>query len=223
MTTTDRTDHQHRRPPRAVAPRSSAWPDPALPPARMLADAGADVTAYDRPARGSELAGRGRQPRRPADRAGPGGRSEPEVARPPRPRADLVDHQPVASRPRFPTTDAWLRDALRQAEAARSAGHRRGRALPAPDAGAGAGRDRHQGQDHDHRADRRDPGRRPGCRTSVGGNIGSRLIKHLDGLSQGRLGGGGALRAAAADHLARCRRGGLHQHRLRPSRSPWQR
>ena len=122
--------------------------------ARMLSDAGAEVTVYDRLGR-VRAVGRGGEPRWPVDRAGPGGRS----CRGARPagRRRAGDHQPV-DLGHLPDHRCMAARRASAGRGCRSAGHRRGRSLPALDAGPRAGDDRHQGQDDHHRADRRDAG-----------------------------------------------------------------
>jgi UDP-N-acetylmuramoylalanine--D-glutamate ligase len=82
--------------------------------ARFLADAGADVTVYDRRPRtelGESIAALGDRPVRLALAA------PPDELRAALGAADLVVTSPSVS-PRFPTTDAWLREALTDAAAA---------------------------------------------------------------------------------------------------------
>ena len=187
--------------------------------ARMLSDAGARVTVYDRRSAADlaeAVASLGERPIRLALAA-----SEAD-ARLLLSAADLVVTSPSISS-RFPTTEAWLRDALRRGRGARGApviGEvdlflrlTRSRVLAVTGTKGKTTTTSLIGAimaaaDMPH---------------LVGGNIGTPLIEQVGRLDAGRLGRARAVRAAAADHLARRRRRGLHQHRLRPPRPPRQR
>ncbi len=177
---------------------------------RMLIDAGAEVTAYDR-----------RSPDDLADAlAGLEGRTpslalgvEPAEAERLLAAAELVVTSPSISA-RFPTTEAWLRQALAAAEArgvpvlgevdlflsltrARVLAVTGTKGKTTTTALIGAMLDA------------------AGLPHAVGGNIGTPLIERVDELGARALGGARAVRAAAAHHPARRRYRGLHQHRGR--------